>query len=284
MNQLTVQDTRANLELAKAFADSKMVPDHFKKSVGDCYIAINLANHYGMEPWMLMQEMYIIQGKPMMSGKMATAILNHSLADPLRPEYSGEGDERTIKLTGRPEGEASPLSVTLKVKDAKTQNEQWKKNPDQMLMYAASRMWGRRYTPDIILGIVFDDEEIPGVNAPLPEKPRTAIASAPGGPGSPDFALARTLGQAPHDEQTGEVFDTPVALPKNPNEKWYDWGARFVACMRGAPDIDTIDHWLAANSDTLAQCADEAPKVSGNIASAVKQYKLDLLNREDGGR
>jgi hypothetical protein len=273
--QLATVDTRANLELAKAFADSKMVPDHFKKSVGDCYIAINLAGRYGMDPWTLMQEMYIISGKPMMSGKLATAILNHSLADPLRPSYSGEGDEREITLTGRPEGEAAPLSVKLKVKDAKTANEQWKKNPDQMLMYAGSRMWGRRYTPDILLGILFDDEELSPTL--VPDAPRTQIA---GGPGSPDFALARKLGEPPHDEKTGEVYDAPVLIPKQPNQKWYDWGAMLVACIRAAADIDTVDQWLALNNDGLEQCQKEAEKVFGNIKKAVNEKKLELLNRE----
>lgn len=276
MTQLTTVavDTRATLELARAYADSKMVPDQFKKSVGDCYIAINLANRYGMDPWTLMQEMYIISGKPMMSGKLATAILNHSLADPLRPEYSGAGDDREIKLTGRPEGEEKPLSVELKVKDAKTANEQWKKNPDQMLMYAGARMWGRRYTPDILLGIVFDDEEIPGVNGPPVGQPIPFKTV--------DAALTRAIGERPPviDEKTGEVFDTPQALPKDPDEKWYDWGARFVACFRGAAEIDTIDAWLAENADTLAECEKAAPKVHGNIGSAVKQCKLDLLNKE----
>jgi len=280
MNQLAVTDTRTNLELAKAFAESKMVPDHFKKSIGDCYIAINLASHYGMEPWMLMQEMYIIQGKPMMSGKMATAILNHSLADPLRPEYSGEGDEREIVLTGRPEDEATPLSVKLKVKDAKTANPLWAKIPDQMLMYAAARMWGRRYTPDILLGIVFDDEETQATL--VPDEPRTPIA-APAGPGSPDFALARTLRDVPHDPETGELLDTPRLLLKSfPGEKWHDWAARLVACIRAAPDIDAVDQWLAANSDILADCEKEAPKVYGNLNKAVGESKMKLLNNEGG--
>ena len=221
-----------------------------------------------MDPWTLMQEMYIISGKPMMSGKLATAILNHSLADPLRPEYSGDGEDREIVLTGRPEGEIKPLSVRLKVKDAKTNNEQWKKNPDQMLMYAGARMWGRRYTPDILLGILFDDEEVPGIN-PMPATPRTPIASPP------TQAHADVI-----DATTGEVFDTPAALPKTDNEKWYDWGARFVACFRGAAEIDTIDAWLAANADTLADCEKAAPKVHGNILNAVKQCKVDLLSKE----
>ena len=274
MNQLTtttVTDTRANLELARAFADAKMVPDHFKKSVGDCYIAVNLAGRYGMDPWTLMQELYIISGRPMMSGKLATAILNHSLADPLRPEYAGDGEEREITLTGRPEGEVKPLSVKLKVKDAKTANEQWKKNPDQMLMYSGARMWGRRYTPDILLGILFDDEEVPGITI-MPETVRTPIAA----PAEP--ARAEVI-----DAQTGEVFDRPTAIPKDPDEKFYDWGARLVACLRAAPDVNTIDEWLAANAEGLASCEKEATKVHGNIINAVKKCKTDLMNNAAEG-
>ena len=282
MNQLVATDTRANLELARAFADSKMVPDHFKKSIGDCYIAIGLAGRYGMDPWTLMMELYIIQGKPMMSGKLATAILNNSLADPLRPEYSGDGDERMITLSGRPEGEAAPLTVTLKVKDARTANEQWKRNPDQMLMYAGARMWGRRYTPDILLGILFDDEEIPGATL-VPDQPTTRL-EAPGRAGSPDHALSRKLGEAPVDPETGEVLDTPAALAKKENEKWYDWGVRLVSCVRSSPDIDAVDEWLAENSDILDACKKDAPKVHGNILSAVNQAKMELLQKEEAGK
>jgi hypothetical protein len=271
MNQLTaVAEARTDLDLANAFARAKMVPSQYKNSPGDCFIAIQLARRFGMDPWSVMQELSIIKDRPFMSGKMAIAILNHSLAEPLRPEYSGDGDEREIVLTGRPEAEPTPLSVKLKVKAARTDNEQWKKNPDQMLMYAASRMWGRRYTPDVLLGIVFDDEEIPGVNAPLePVKPSTPIATP--AQGHPDLI----------DQETGEALDAPLALPKTANEKWYDWGARLVGCIRTAPDIDTVDRWLAANSDTLALCQTENEKVGGNIVNAVRQYKLDLMRLEE---
>jgi hypothetical protein len=274
MNQVAVTDTRANLDLARAFADSKMVPDHFKKSIGDCYIAVSLAGRYGMDPWTLMQEMYIIQGKPMMSGKLSAAILNNSLAEPLRPEYSGDGDDRTIVLTGRLEGEEKALSVTLKVRDAKTANEQWKKNPDQMLMYSAARMWGRRYAPDILLGIVFDDEEIDAAAAPQAPKTQLNVPASilPRGVSGPDII----------DQLTGEVIEEPISLTKNENEKWYDWGVRFVAAVRSSPDIDTADQWSAANSDNLAACEKDAPKVHGNLINAVKQFKLDIMNSGEG--
>jgi hypothetical protein len=266
MNQLAVMDPRATLELAKAFADSKMVPEHFKKSVGDCYIAINLANRYGMDAWTLMQEMYLIQGKPMMSGKLATAILNNSLADPLRPTYAGEGDEREITLSGRPEG-SEPLTVKLKVKDAKTANEQWKKNPDQMLMYAASRMWGRRYTPDIILGIVFDDEEVPAPTL-VPRTPTTSLA-----------APARS-GPEVIDDKTGEVLDHPVRIELRAGERYHDWGQRFLAATRSSPDIDSVDKWIAVNNETIEQCKKDAPQAHGHLGAALNDIKMKLLQKE----
>jgi hypothetical protein len=54
-----------------------------------------------------------------------------------------------------------------------------------------------------------------------------------------------------------------------------------VSCIRAAPDIDTIDRWLAANNDGLAECLKEAPKVHGNIGAAVNEAKMKLLNREE---
>lgn len=277
MNQITTTtaaDTRVNLDLAKAFAEAKMVPDHFKKSVGDCYIAVNLAQRYGMDPWTLMQELYIISGRPMMSGKLATAILNNSLADPLRPTYSGEGEDRTITLSGRLEGETEPLSVKIKVRDAKTQNEQWKKNPDQMLMYCAARMWGRRFAPDILLGIIFDDEEIPGVTAP------PSPAPAPG---------LKPQITPPHDAETGEIepphhlefLDDPQT---NEPERWAEWGARFIAAVRTADTEQQVVAWENLNMQKIAEMKDGSPKAHAKLEAAINAHRIKLVATTAGER
>ena len=275
MNQITtIDNTRANLELAKAFSEAKMVPEHFKKSVGDCYIAIRLADSLGLEPWLLMQEMSIIQGKAFLSGKLILALINRNLAEPLRPEYSGaEGtDERTVTMTGRPEGEDMPLSITVKVKDAKTGNENWKKHPDQMLVYFGARMWGRRYTPNLMLGLHDKDEEIPGVNAPVVRTPIASPSILPKGVTTGDII----------DQLTGEVLESPAKLELTPSEKWHDWGKRFVTAIRTSPDIDTADQWLAANAEILTEVEKENAKVHGNILAAVKDFKFNILNQGEG--
>ena len=277
MNQITVTtDTRADLDLANAFASAKMVPKHYQGSPGDCYIAIKLAQRFKMDPWTVMQEMYMVQDKPFMSGKLATAILNNSLADPLRPTYSGEGDDRTITLSGRPEGEAEPLSVKVKVRDARTNNEQWKKNPDQMLMYFAARTWGRRFAPDILLGIVFDDEEIPGVNAP--ERTPAPPAPAPG---------LKPLAAPPHDSDTGEI-KPPHAIEfqddpdTNEPERWPEWGARFIHAVRSADTAADIDAWMTLNDDKIELMNKTAPKVYVRLEAAVNAHRIALTAGRDG--
>ena len=280
MNQLTTTtDTRADLELAKAFASAKMVPKHYQGSPGDCYIAIKLAQRFKMDPWTVMQEMYMVQDKPFMSGKLATAILNNSLADPLRPTYSGEGDDRTITLSGRPEGEAEPLSVRVKVRDARTSNEQWKKHPDQMLMYFAARTWGRRFAPDILLGIVFDDEDIPGVNAPAAASP-PALAPAPGlKPAAPSTP--------PHDAETGEIkppheIEVQCDPETNVPETFVQWGARFIEHLRTSGTVAEIAAWNECNADKLVEIKESAPKVYARLEAAINAHRIALTAGSDG--
>ena len=166
MNALVPLSPQHAMSIAQAFATAKMVPQHFKQSVGDCYIAVTMAHRFNMDVFLLMQELFIINGRPMLSGKLTAAICNHNLAEPLTPTYSGEGNNRKITIVGRVAGR-DPQSIEVTVAQVRTSNEQWQKNPDQMLFYAGSRMWARRYTPDVILGILFDDEA-EAVEAPKP--------------------------------------------------------------------------------------------------------------------
>jgi hypothetical protein len=279
MNQVTVvTDTRTDLELAREFASAKMVPAHYQKSPGDCYIAIKLAQRFRMDVWSVMQEMFLINGRPMMSGKLATAILNNSLAEPLRPTYSGEGDDRTITLSGRPEGDATPLTVQLKVKDCRTQNEQWRRSPDQMLMYAAARMWGRRFAPDILLGIVFDDEEVTTPAAPTRSSP-AALAPAEG--------LKPQATTPPHDAETGEIaepHELEVRYNENTNEPetFVEWGARFLNHVKTSVTVAEIAAWNALNADTLVEIKEAAPKVYARLEAAINAHRIKIAAATDG--
>jgi hypothetical protein len=260
MNQEVLDQTRS-MSIAQALATAKMVPAQFRNSPGDCYIAVNMAHRYGMDPWMLMQEMYIINGRPMLSGKLTAAICNHNLAEPLTPVYSGEGDNRKAVITGRQEGR-EPQSIELTVKHAKTTNEQWIKNPDQMLFYAGSRMWARRYTPAAILGIVFDDE--------VDDAPHLA----------PEIPKDLPKIQAPEQHeiinpQTGQVTDKPVEIVVGVS--WRDWGNKLIYACRQTASIEEIDQWLMLNQNTLLRMKDQKNETFLTVQGAIDARKQELV-------
>jgi hypothetical protein len=273
MNALVPLEPQQALSIAQAFAGAKMVPQQFKQSVGDCYIAVTMAHRYGMDPFLLMQEMYIINGRPMLSGKLTAAICNHNLAEPLTPVYSGDGADRKVTITGRVEGR-EPQAIELTVKQAKTSNEQWTKNPDQMLMYAGSRMWARRYTPDVILGILFDDEveATPYRPAPRPELPPIA-------PAIKAHPQLRDAIDELIDPETGEVAEEPAVEPHKIlfGGDWRTWGEALMAHLRGCTTIDQVDAWMMLNQDRFLQMKEEKKNLFKTLQDAVDKVKEALV-------
>src|SRR3974390_2388418 len=113
-------------EMAEIMATAKLVPAHFQKSPGDCILVIRLADHWGMDPFMLAQECFNRDGKLMPSGKLAAGVINAKgkLAARLNYDYTGEGDTREVRVFARFASEDKPREVSVKFKDAKTANEQ----------------------------------------------------------------------------------------------------------------------------------------------------------------
>src|SRR5215472_6902034 len=125
------------MQLANMMATAKLVPTALQKSPADCLMVIQQAIRWNMDPFAVAQECSVIQGKLMHSGKLVAAVINArgNLADRLAFEYDGEGDERAITVIGRIRSEPEARTVTVKLKDAKTQNVMWQRQPDQQLMY-----------------------------------------------------------------------------------------------------------------------------------------------------
>lgn len=160
------------MRLADMMATAKLVPVGLQKSPADCLMVIQQAVRWQMDPFAVAQECSVIQGKLMHSGKLVAAVVNArgKLAERLRFDYEGVGDNRTIKVSGRMEGETSPREVTVKLKDARTNNAMWVKQPDQQLMYHGSRVWARRHTPELMLGVYSPEEFEDAPRTTLPKK------------------------------------------------------------------------------------------------------------------
>lgn len=153
--------------IAEAMSRASLIPQHLKggtkeETAANCFLVVNQALRWHMDPFLIAPETYAIQGKLGYQGKLVAAVINTraGLADKLRYDFSGEKgtDNFTVAVSGRFEGEAEPRTVSVSVGMAKTQNQMWTKDPEQKLVYTGSIRWARRHAPEVIMGVVTDDD------------------------------------------------------------------------------------------------------------------------------
>lgn len=148
-------------ELAKMMSDCGLLPDAFKGKPGNALMVIEQAMRWRMSPFAVAQEVSVIQGKMMHSGKIVAAAIQSApgvLLGRLEYDYSGEGEDRTVIVKATLQGEAKPREVSVRVRDVKTNNAMWTKQPDQQLAYSGARVWARRYAPEVMLGVYTPEE------------------------------------------------------------------------------------------------------------------------------
>ena len=144
-------------------AKTDLVPETYRNKPENCLIALDLANRSGMSPLTIMQNLYVVKGKPAWSGQFCIALINASrrFAKPLKPVFVGEKGTLNYgcyMTTTNQLGETIDGSVVT-MQMAKDEGwidkagSKWKTMPDQMLMYRAGAFFGRVHCPDILYGI-----------------------------------------------------------------------------------------------------------------------------------
>lgn len=154
--------------IAKVLAASKLVPDTFKNNIGDCLIAMEMANRMGANPLAVMQNLYIVHGKPSWSSTFIIAAINQSgrFKTTLMFEESGEGENKSIVAYAIDHDENRVESPSVSIKMAKEEGwfqkkgSKWQTMPDLMLRYRAATFFGRLYTPDLLMGLQTQEEII----------------------------------------------------------------------------------------------------------------------------
>jgi hypothetical protein len=148
------------MRLSEMMAQSRLVPAHLQKSPADCLMVIMQAIRWQCDPFAVAQATSVISGKLMYEGKLVAAVINTSgrIRGRLHFDYSDEGDARQVTCSATLVGESEPVSVTVALRDAKTNNRIWLSQPDQQLAYHSARVWARRYTPELMLGVYAPDE------------------------------------------------------------------------------------------------------------------------------
>jgi hypothetical protein len=174
---LVPQNVTEGMTLAKVLSESSLVPQHLRGKVADCFLIVEQSMRWGLSPFAVAQATSVISGKLMFEGKLVAAVVNAKadLAERLRFDYSGEGETRKVTVSGTFRGEKEARSVDVTLKEARTNNEMWRRQPDQQLAYHGSRVWARRHAPEVMLGIYSPEEMGPQTR----EAPPVELAAQP---------------------------------------------------------------------------------------------------------
>lgn len=153
---------------AKMFAASSLVPKEFGGNVANCAIGINIAKRLGADPFMVLQNIDIIHGRPSFRATFLIAMVNAAgRFEPLQFRMEGtEGkpDRSCVAWTkSKPDGtllEGPKISLEMaKAEGWSTKNgSKWLTMPELMLRYRAAAFFARLYAPDITLGMMTAEE------------------------------------------------------------------------------------------------------------------------------
>jgi hypothetical protein len=153
--------------MAKMLAESDMVPDQYKKNIPNTVIALEMANRIGASPLAVMQNLYIVYGKPAWSSQFLISCVNTSgKFSPLRFALAGTGDDLgcTAWATDKANERLESPRVTIGMAKAEgwfqKNGSKWKTMPDLMLRYRAATLFARLYAPELTMGMKTEDEII----------------------------------------------------------------------------------------------------------------------------
>ncbi len=152
--------------VAAIYADSDLVPDHFQKKPSNVFVALELAERLGVNPFMLMQRLYVVYGKPGMEAQLVIALMNTRgpFTGPVQWVFKGEGKARscTAFATHRKTGKTCEATVDwdMVVKEGwyDKKGSKWKTMPNQMFQYRSAAFLARLHCPEVMMGLSTTDE------------------------------------------------------------------------------------------------------------------------------
>jgi len=175
---LTTNEGFATLQrVATMFSKSTLVPTQFQNNIANCSIAVHMALRMGADPLMVMQNLYVVHGRPGWSSQFLIACFNKcGRFSAMRFEWQGKKSDKDWgcrawaieKETGE---RVYGAWITFAMADSegwvKKSGSKWQTMPEQMLMYRAAAFFTRAYAPELTMGL-HTAEEVEDISSATP--------------------------------------------------------------------------------------------------------------------
>ena len=252
--------------MATMLCSSSIVPETYrgKEHLGDCVIALEIANRIGASVLAVMQNLYIVYGRPAWSSQFLISCVNASRKfSPLRYRMTGEKGADSwgcvAWATDKTGEKLESPEVTLAMAKAEgwyqKNGSKWKTMPELMLRYRVATLFARLYAPELTMGIQTDDEVIDIAPVVTDAAPTTS---------RPIFALPPVL-------DGGEPTASLDPLPRSVN---YLKGLRGLMKLGAVSEGELLDYCRAtfAWDDSLASLEEVATVAPSKLSSVYDDW------------
>ncbi len=309
---LTMPNMEMNLQTSHGFAlvqrvasmlcMSTLVPKEYqgKGNLSNCIIALNMAYRLGADPLMVIQNLYVVHGRPGWSSQFLIATFNKSgKFSALRYQFVGARGQddwgcfayATELATGEVLQGTTVTMGTAKAEGWLSKSgSKWGTMPEQMFRYRAASWFIRAYAPEIAMGLLTAEELHDSTYDAAPDKNGTyavnqvdlndlvPLEPRDGGPGTRVFPED----QAPADSDLPGTVIGPED-PAPPSEPPFEAPADVATTMAGA-----VQGGKPMETQAPAEPAQELPKKNGRpkaseveaareaVLSEIEAKKIDL--------
>ena len=151
----SIQAFESAQRMAKSLAESDIVPILYRGKLGNCIVALEIANRMGMSTVQVMQNLNIIHGQPSWKTKFIIGLIKGC------GRFEGFDYKETAdscqcfaveKASGK-EVTGDKITMDMAKREGWTKNSKWSTMPHTMLRYRAASSFGGFHIPDLILGI-----------------------------------------------------------------------------------------------------------------------------------
>lgn len=176
----SVQSFEDAQRMATHLCASDLVPKEYKGNMASTLIALEMSYRLGDSPFVVMQNLDIIHGKPSWKSTYIIAKINScGRFAPLRFKYTGTGDDRScVAYTKDFNGDVyEGTAVTIRMAKAEgwytRSGSKWPTMPDQMLSYRAASFFGKLYVPELLAGMQTAEEIVDIGHVEIKETPNS---------------------------------------------------------------------------------------------------------------
>ena len=153
-------------QMAKALSQSTIVPPTFQKSEANCMVAISQAQKLGVDPFVVMNNMYMIQGKITWKSEFIIAMINASKKFDTELQFEEEDKDgkpyACTAFTFKDGRRINGIKVTMDMANAegwtKKNGTKWATLPQLMLRYRAAVFFARFNAPELTSGLYTVEE------------------------------------------------------------------------------------------------------------------------------